>query len=290
MPLNTLTGISDGSGRSGSFFGMTYPLKNPVAVWDFTLAAGDDWTEARVREFLTPDRVKRWCFQFERGEETGYLHFQGRVSLVTKRRSPPTWLVGAHWSATSVSAKDEEFYVTKEDTRVAGPWTDRDPPPPFLDDDVRAVMHTLRPWQQEVLDSFPVREYRAINILVDATGGIGKSTIKDVARFRGLATVLTFMTDHKDMMRQAMDKPKVGGYIIDLPRAVPKTHLNQLFAAIESLKDGYAYDDRYKYREEYFAKPVIWVFSNVRPDATLLSQDRWRFWSVSGDSLEPLDP
>lgn len=268
---------------------MTYPLKNPVAVWDFTLPAelpdGTQHDQGTVTALLTPDRVKKWCFQFERGEETGYLHFQGRVSLVCKRRSPPTWMPGAHWSTTSNGAKDDDFYVMKEDTRLAGPWSDRDPVPPFIDDDVRDAMEHLYPWQQEVLDSFAVRDFRHINVLVDPSGGHGKSVLKDVARFREIATSVTYMTDHKDLMRQVMDKPKRAGYIFDLPRAVPKGHLNQLFGAIESIKDGYAYDDRYKFREEHFAKPVVWVFTNTRPELSMLSTDRWRFWSIFGDEL-----
>lgn len=259
--------------------------ENPVAVWDFTLAVGDDeWTEAKVKDELTPERVKRWCFQLERGEETGYLHFQGRVSLVAKRRTHPTWLPGAHWSVTSSAARTEEFYVMKEDTRIAGPWTDRDAPPPFIDEDVREAMQHLYPWQEEVLLSFTRREFRYVNVIVDERGSRGKSTLKDVARFRGVAQTLVYMADARDIARQVMGKPKSTGYIVDLPRAVPKGHLNQLYAAIEQLKDGYAFDDRYKFREEHFAKPVVWVFTNVRPQVELLSLDRWRFWSIEDDN------
>lgn len=267
------------------FFRFLMAQTNPVAVWDFTLAVGEDeWTEATVKEELTAEgRCKRWCFQLERGEETGYVHFQGRVSLVAKRRTHPTWLPGAHWSVTSSAARAEEFYVMKEDTRIAGPWSDRDAPPPFIDDDVRDAMAHLYPWQQEVLDSFARREFRYVNVIVDIIGNNGKSTLKDVARFRNVAQTLTYMTDAKDIMRQVMGKPKSPGYIIDLPRAVPKGHLNQLYAAIETLKDGHAWDDRYKWREEHFAKPVVWVFTNVKPQVELLSADRWRFWTIEAD-------
>lgn len=258
---------------------------NPVAVWDFTLAVGD-WTEATVKAELTPERVKKWAFQLERGDETGYIHFQGRVSLSNKRRTHPTWLPGAHWSVTSSNARLEEFYVLKEDTRLAGPWTDRDDPPPFIDDDVREAMAALRPWQETVLASMAPdapRQFRQVNIIVDVTGNIGKTTVSDVARFRGHGTTLHAMDNAKDMMRQVMNKPKKGGYIIDLPRALPKKDLAQLYAAIESIKDGHAFDDRYKFTEEYFKKPVVWVFTNVRPDTALLSPDRWVFWEVEVD-------
>ena len=77
-----------------------------------------------------------------------------------------------------------------------------------------------------------------------------------------------------------MDTPKVPLYIIDIPRAVNKDRLFQLFGAIETLKDGYAYDDRYHFREAYFDCPNIWIFINHKPNLDLLSRDRWELWHL----------
>lgn len=81
------------------------------------------------------------------------------------------------------------------------------------------------------------------------------------------------------------DMPTAKVYLIDIPRAFNQDKLRAMWAAIESVKDGYAYDDRYSFKEKCFDCPVIWVFMNQQPDVLTLSSDRWRFYSVKGDIL-----
>jgi len=59
-------------------------------------------------------------------------------------------------------------------------------------------------------------------------------------------------------------------------------------AAIEEIKNGYAYDDRYRFQEAMFEPPHVWVFTNTMPDTKLLSLDRWKFWTITDDNrLQP---
>ena len=74
-------------------------------------------------------------------------------------------------------------------------------------------------------------------------------------------------------------------YLIDMPRAMNKERLYGLFSAVESIKDGFAYDDRYHYKEKLFDCPNIWMFTNVEPDMGMLSRDRWRFYEVKDNEL-----
>lgn len=80
-----------------------------------------------------------------------------------------------------------------------------------------------------------------------------------------------------------MGLPKKPLYIVDIPRAIRKDKLDEFFAAIESIKDGFAYDKRYKYKQEYFEKPNVWVFMNILPDTKMLSSDRWKLWKQGKD-------
>ena len=80
-----------------------------------------------------------------------------------------------------------------------------------------------------------------------------------------------------------MDTPKKRLYIIDMPRSVNKDRLYGLMSGIETIKDGYAYDDRYSFKEQYFDCPNIWVFSNKQLDMEYLSIDRWRMWRINED-------
>ncbi len=70
-----------------------------------------------------------------------------------------------------------------------------------------------------------------------------------------------------------------------MPRAIDKEKLNSLYSAIETIKDGYAYDDRYSFKEKVFDCPCIWVFTNVIPESHFFTDDRWKFYTVIGNEL-----
>uniref|UniRef100_UPI004048BC6C hypothetical protein n=1 Tax=Algoriphagus sp. TaxID=1872435 RepID=UPI004048BC6C len=143
--------------------------KNALCAWDFTLPA-ECLNLSELKEFLK-EHCKSWCFQKEKGADTGYLHWQGRVSLKVKARKGPT-LEKCHWSPTSTENKDNDFYVMKGDTRVEGPWSDKDIYIPRQTRDI-----TLRPWQLQVLADKGVWDTRTINCIICPKGNIGKSTL-----------------------------------------------------------------------------------------------------------------
>jgi len=169
-------------------------------------------------------------------------------------------------------------YVMKADTRINGPWTDQDPEELYVPKQVREI--TLWSWQKSVVQSLSEWDDRHINVLINPGGNIGKSVLKTYCGVHGLARAIPPFESHKDLMNMVYDmKPKLSGaaYIIDIPRAIDQKGMRGLWGAIESLKDGYCYDLRYKFRECYFDSPVIWVFMNEMPETKWLSRDRWRF-------------
>ncbi len=264
---------------------------SPVAVWDFTLSE-EKWDGSYVDLAVKIDKMaKKWTFQLEQGE-TGYKHFQGRISLKTKARLNGVRMIlpNAHWSKTSNANKNNMFYVMKDDTRVSGPWDDsQDIIPGYIPRQIRQIQQ-LRPWQQQVLDNCKVWDDRTINILFDPEGCTGKSIIRTWIGVHKLGIVLPYCNDIKDIMRMVMNRPKRGVYICDMPRSLNKDKLYGFFGGIESIKDGHAYDDRYKYKEEFFDSPVIWVFTNKLPEEKMLSKDRWVYWRVNGENkLEQFD-
>lgn len=251
--------------------------KSQVSVWDFSTKALSHSVED-MKTFLR-EHCKKWVFQEEKGEMTGYMHYQGRASLKVKARIAP-WLKDTQWSVTSNENRDNQFYVMKTDTRVNGPWANTDR---YIPSHVRDI--TLYPWQQSVLNSAAQRDLRKINVLVCPAGNIGKSTLATYAGCHGLARTLPIMDSFKDYSRMIMDCPKSKLYLVDFPRSMNKNNCVGFWSAMEQLKNGYAYDDRYGFREEYFEIPVIWIFTNSMPDTKHLSQDRWHFWRVHKDHL-----
>lgn len=266
-------------------------MTTPVYHFDFTLKESfencdnDDiisWTYKEIIERLK-DIAKKYCFQLEESD-SGYRHFQGRFSLIKKRRLNECLKLikpifpEIHISVTSNNGVDENFYCMKKDTRVSGPWQDTDPVPIYIPKQVRDI--ELRPWQDAIARKMKDWEPRCINVVIDTRGNIGKSILTTYLGVHGLARTIPFCNDYKDLMRMVMDMPVSSGYIIDMPRAISKDRLYQLYGAIETVKSGYCYDDRYHFKDRYFDCPNIWIFTNVEPDEELLSRDRWKLWSV----------
>lgn len=264
---------------------------NAVYVFDFTIAHEDGTTPDTIKTWCK-DIAKKWGFQLERGEDSGYQHYQGRLKLHTKLRLKQfaKQLPGkGHLSITSDGNKSGPAfysYVTKDATRVSGPWTDKDEEL-YIPRQIREI-ESLRQWQQSIVDGLGKWEPRFINVLVDRRGNIGKSVLVGYCRAHGLARKLSYCNDFKDIMRMVCDMPTATAYFIDMPRAVNKDRLFQLYAAIEEIKNGFAWDDRYHYREKNFDSPVIWVFTNTPPDLNLCSRDRWKIWTVENETLKAL--
>lgn len=261
--------------------------------WDFTLHANDLYTKtdnAKLQKHLN-DICKKGFFQLEEGEKTGKLHFQGRVSLKDRRRkteiiklATTTFLRGIHWSPTTNENKGNYDYVTKNFTRINGPWDIKEKPD-YIPRQVREIS-SLRPFQQKIVDNAGVWDTRHINLVYCPTGNVGKSRLVGYLRAYKIGRPLPPVNDFKDVMRMVMDMPTSQLYLIDMPRAMKKDKLGGLYSAIETIKDGYAYDDRYHFQEKVFDCPNIWVFTNTLPDLTLLSKDRWVIWSITTDTYD----
>lgn len=257
--------------------------QHALCTWDFTIS--EEYIQLKEIIAFCKAQTKKYCFQLEKGN-SGYLHYQGRISLKTKKRK----MIGllhekCHWSPTSNENRENEFYVMKNETREKGPWTDRDS---YIPKQVRNI--ELLPWQADILNSREIWDTRTINILYDKTGNIGKSTLATYGGCRGLLRNIPVMNEYRDIMRMIMDTPENKLYLIDFPRALTKQSSAGFWSAIETIKNGYAYDDRYNFREKYFDCPQVWVFTNVLPHEELLSKDRWKYWRVVDGTLQPFTP
>lgn len=263
-------------------------IHNACCVYDFTLF--DDIGTMEVRQSLK-DLCKKYCFQLEKGAESGTLHYQGRFSLKIKKRQ--TELIKLlndknwkkfHISVTSNENKGNNFYVSKEETRVDGPFTDENDI--YIPRDIRQI-NELRPWQNSLRSMLKEYDERTVDIVFDKNGNIGKSTLVRYMMLYDDAELLPFCNDYKDIMRMAYDIGPKKTYLIDMPRAINKEKLFQFFSGIETLKSGYCYDDRYKFTRRLFDRPRICVFTNVEPDKSLLSKDMWKTWCVEDSLLLP---
>lgn len=263
-------------------------------VWDFTMFYPKTWVfmpeEPAYHEGIEKmhtclgDFSKKYAFQLERGEKTGRYHLQGRFSLKHKvSKADLVQLLNKvgwtdyHVSCTSSENRTNDFYVTKEETRIDGPFTDENYVKVPID--IKAIQ-ALRPWQESLKNKLEVYESRKIDVIVETKGNIGKTTFCRYMAIRAGAQILPFCNEYRDIMRMAYDVGVHPIYMIDIPRSIPQKKLAQLYAALESLKGGYAYDDRNSFRQRYFDPPRVVVFTNTHPNLGHLSADRWNIWEI----------
>lgn len=264
---------------------------NAVAIWDFRTSA-DGLTHDDIIKQLKL-LAKRYVFQLEKGVENGYMHYQGRISLIKKHRKSelmnmfqlipvPNYLEP---SCNATALTGDIFYVTKHETRVAGPWDER-VTEKYIPRQYRGLLEKLHPYQQQIYNTADHFDSRTINMIYCTKGNQGKSTIASLCELFAKGIDLPPVNDAEKLVqsmcdictsKQLRDPSPV---FVDLPRAMNKERLNGIYTAIEQIKKGKLYDTRYKYQEYWIDSPQIWVFSNIEPDLSMLSLDRWRIWTI----------
>lgn len=262
-------------------------VTNPCVGYDFRYNA-EGITEKDIAQTLE-GVAKHYCFQLELSD-TGYLHYQGRLRLIKKRRRMEALalfkLKPNYFQPTTCREYlfGDFSYAMKEDTRKDGPWTELDKPM-YIPRQVRE-MAGLRPFQHSIIADVGVWNTRHVNIIYQEKGNVGKSTLVSHMRAYRLGRSLPPVNDMKDLLRMVCDLPTSNMYLFDMPRALTKDKQYQFFSAVETIKDGYAYDDRYTFKEKVFDCPNIWIFTNAMPDLNLLSRDRWKFWTINNQTFE----
>lgn len=240
--------------------------------------------------------ASKWVFQVEKGDD-GYLHYQGQFALKKKRRVSElksfwttSYGTGAlkfplpmYCAPVAKPNTGDVFYETKLDTRVEGPYTDKDEVKVLTRQLKSFVDKELYPWQAKVLNMVKEIDDRNINIIFDQEGNMGKSIFCEWLEYKNLAFEVPPFRMMEDIMGFVMNFKVYPAYLIDMPRGMKKDKLGEFYSGIESLKNGVAYDKRYEGKKIRFDRPQIVVFTNCLPDFGLLSRDRWRVWQTTAD-------
>nr|QKV51291.1 putative replication associated protein [Crucivirus sp.] len=235
----------------------------------------------------------KWGFQLEICPETGNLHYQCRISMKVKIRHKQLVSMedfnGFHIRPTVKENIGNLNYVTKDASRMEGPWV-WDKMPAYVPRQYRETIECKpHPWQSEFLNYSEEWDTKHINILIESKGVVGKSTLINYCDIKGYGCIIPVMKEYKDLMRAVCSQPESKLYLIDIPRALDHGKMADLFAAIETIKGGYAWDDRYKFVKRHFDCPNVWVFTNHLPNLECLSNGRWRFWKLINNHLREVD-
>ncbi len=226
----------------------------------------------------------------------GFIHYQGKISLMKRKRlselvslckANNLYLQKAHWSPSSNNGLGSIFYVTKADTRIAGPWADNMEKEIPIPTQLKHI-DKLYPYQQEIIDrSLYCWDNRTINVLYDPDGNRGKSTLVlwcKVHRILNCRLIPCILQSFQDLNQAVMSQEVGSLYFVDMPRALPKSKLQEFLAFIETLKNGYVFDTRYRFQERIFNSPTVWLFTNIQLPLEMLSSDRWKLWTIRDDN------
>lgn len=277
--------------------------QGPVCIYDITSFdfCEEPEGEKKIIEGLMK-HTKKWSFQLEKGAETGKLHWQGRFSLKAKIRPGGAaslfhelgWKA-FHLSVTSNENRTNEFYVTKEETRIKGPWDDRNNTPIYIPRDVKNIT-ALFYWQHQLLALSKEYDIRRLILVVDPKGGKGKTVWTRWMQCYKHGQWLPPCNDSRDIMRAVMcikkKRPNTPNcYMVDMPRSLNKEKLGGFMTGMEMLKAGWCYDDRYQFDFDMIDPPRIIMCGNEWLDLSSLSRDRWQIFQFKfiegfGDILE----
>lgn len=261
---------------------------SPLARWDFTLPCpieADDNIPARCASINL--KCKAWAFQLELSE-TGYRHINGRFSLRTKKRftelrslfNEPIW-TGIHFSPTANANSGNFNYVIKDDTRIDGPWTDKDKPITLTKQMELFKSWDLYPWQKTLHSISQQFCLRTIDLIYDPSGNAGKSLFSEWMELIGIAEEVPPYRMMDDIFQWVATRPIKSTYIIDMPRGMKKDKLADFYSGLEVIKNGVAFDKRYKAEKVRFSRPRVFVFTNTLPAFDLMSKDRWHVWTIN---------
>lgn len=272
-------------------------MSSACAVYDFRMNA-EGLEQERLIDVLR-QLAKQYVFQKEKGHETGYLHYQGRMSLIKKARKNelmklwrdtfPDVPVPNYLEPTANAPKtfDYNCYASKADSRVGEVITDQIKQVQFVPIQYQNKMDRLYPYQQYIWDTAKDIDFRMINMIYCPKGNQGKSTIAALCELFGNGIDLPPVNDAEKLMQAACDicmaknVRSPSPIFLDLPRAMSKERLNGIYTTCELIKKGKLYDMRYSYKEWWIHTPQVWVFSNYLPDLEMLSEDRWKIWIIN---------
>lgn len=250
-------------------------VQNQLWIYSITFFADLD-KKNKVQSWMR-QHAKKYMFQLEKCPTTGNTHFQCYVNLKEKQRVPTlikslnaNGLSGATVLAASDAGKEAlKDYCMKDDTRVAGPWADH---PIYLGQDLPA---SLRPWQQEIVDLIGQDpDPRKIYWYYDEVGGAGKSILSKYLYFKYQIITLT-IGKASDILNLVYKMQGRSCYIFDISRTVTAGVMTEVYAAMESVKNGYFVNTKYDTGVACFDRPHVIVFSNMLPKIKALSADRW---------------
>lgn len=223
--------------------------------------------ERAVDYLVLTARAGWWKGQLEKGHNTGRLHLQ--IMLETHYSMEDMIEIGKQrgwdWHVEPIEDMEEAaLYVGKADTRVDGPWECT--PREKMDFE---LYYEKRPWEYKLEKWL---EPGKVLLIVDPAGGMGKTTRAKILEMKEKAVYIPALS-YKDITRYAYNWASKH-YIINIER-MANIDRQDLWAGIELVSDGIAYDDRYESKKAIREKPIMEIHSNRLPKRKMMSDYKY---------------
>lgn len=264
--------------------------KSQGPVWVMSMrwsVLHDDVTKEKLVA-MCEKYAKHWIFQAEDTKDNP--HYQGYINLKEKDR--PSSLgkklnkefCGIQFLAASNDGKEKlKQYCLKDETRVAGPWSDQ---PIYMGED----LEELRGWQLQLFEMLKGKpDKRTVIWICQPEGNIGKTDFVKYMAFKHNACFLSYgkAADLLNIVSKCQNRKY---YLFNLPKTKPVDFANgDIYNVFESIKDGMFINTKYETKQVLMSRPHVVVFANYMPDVKKISFDRWKIFNIKNDSLEKID-
>lgn len=228
--------------------------------------------KAQWKRLIRDYDIHKWVCGIEKKD--GYKHLQIRIRM---RDSPdPFEVLKYYFPDGHFEPCSDSWHYERKDGHY---WASDDTV------EVRKVRFGQpRGWQKTCIKALETADDRCIDVFYDPVGKMGKSWLVNHLFETGKAWYIPPYagTIEKLVQTTASLYIKQGWrpyLIIDIPRAYKWSE--QLYVAIESLKDGLIMEPRYESQPVNIRGVKIAVMCNVLPKLDKLSADRWRIATLS---------
>lgn len=243
---------------------------NQLYLWMITIPVEPENENAEDLATQLKEFCKKFVFQKEKGESTGYVHWQVFISLKTKERFCTVknlFPSKAHIEPCRDGWKASQ-YCKKTDTRLEGPYDEKT-------EFIKSIKE-LYPWQAKLRDELLTDpEDRKIKWIWDKEGNKGKTQFCKYMIMKHGATVLG-NGQFKDIAQALPSNPKI--VLFNVTRDL-EDRIN--YSALEAVKDGLMFSGKYESRMKVFNSPHVVIFANFEPKKTAMSKDRWDIEELS---------
>lgn len=269
-------------------------MSKALRAWSITFSEVDgmeNFPDNRVIQLILKSiGADKWSFQLEKGTLGGRLHYQ--VHLVLKEpmtgtvlrtkfrdrlRHRKSWAKGCMHTTPMHSQGDHEVYVMKVETRQAGPWSDK------IVYQGQDLVSTKKywPWQRSLmfLAKRKTIDQRALYVIVDPAGNIGKSEVTKHLAYREDALVIPLGLSAAQMKAAITSTHARKNYLVDLPRN--GGNQQDIYSCCEEIKRGFVISSFHgKLKSLFMLRPNIFIFTNKIPELYLMSFDMWVLLTV----------